>query len=76
MLESGNHQAASWMMLETWLQAVKVLWQKPVQREIWLTLLNELGFEPKTYEAHTAALDAFLDISEQILDEYKSNYGL
>jgi len=76
MLESGNHQAASWMMLETWLQAVEVLWQKPIQRETWLSLLNELGFEPQTYEAHTAALDAFLDISEQILDEYKSNFGL
>ncbi len=76
MLESGNYQAAFWPMLDTWLQAARVLWDVPTQRESWSALCADLGFEPQQYEGRVAALDAFLDAIELTLDDWKSQFGL
>lgn len=76
MLESGSYQAAFWPMLDTWSQAVKVLWEEIPHREAWLAFCEELGFVPDHYKARVASLDAWLDTVELILDNWKNEYGI
>lgn len=76
LVESGSPQYALWPLMETWLQAIRVLWGIQSQQEAWLGFCSELGFTPESKAVHFESLDAFLDLVDVTLDTWKSGFGL
>ena len=76
LLESDVPQAALWPLLDTWLQAITVLWKNESQRKAWIDFCSDLGFTPDCYVERVKALDSFLDNIDLTLDNWKSEYGL
>lgn len=76
MIESGSHHFALWPLMETWTQAIKVLWQEKSQQAAWLGFCADLGFSPESKTNHINDLDAFLDLVEVTLENWKTGFGL
>ncbi len=76
MVESGSLHAALWPLLESWRLAAQTLNEDAAQQEAWLAFLAELGFKPENKTALISALDAFIDEAQNVLTEWKTNYGL
>ena len=76
LLGSEFPQTALWPLLDTWLQAITVLWKNENQRKAWIDFCSDLGFTPDCYVERVKALDAFLDNIDLTLDNWKSEYGL
>ncbi|MCJ7694967.1 MAG: hypothetical protein MUO40_06010 [Anaerolineaceae bacterium] len=76
MVESGTHQFALWPLMETWSQAINILWRDQSQQGAWLRFSSDLGFSPESKMNHFNALDSFLDLVEVTLDTWKNGFGL
>jgi len=59
-----------------WRQAEGVLADDPAQQETWLQFLSALDFVPEHKEDLLQALDHFIDAGDNILTDYRQNYGL
>lgn len=76
LAEGDALHAVLWPMLETWRQADGVLADEPAQQETWLQFLSALDFVPERKEDLLQALDHFIDAGDNLLRDYRQNYGL
>ena len=76
LAEGDALHAVLWPMLETWRQADLVLADEPAQQESWLQFLSALDFTPERKEDLLQDLDHFIDAGDNILRDYRQNYGL
>jgi len=76
LAEGDALYAVLWPMLETWRQADSLLINEPAQQETWLLFLSALDFVPERKEDLLQALDHFIDAGDDLLRDYRQEYGL
>jgi len=65
-----------WPLLCTWLEAVSLLPDDGTQYAEWQEVFNSLGLLGSGYRDRVAALDAYLDSVEELLDEWGQRRGI
>lgn len=65
-----------WPLLNTWTGAIKLIPDPSPAREAWEKAIGKLGFMGTDFKERVAALDAYLDTIEEILDRFAQNAGI
>ncbi|HLE13761.1 MAG TPA: hypothetical protein VI776_03360 [Anaerolineales bacterium] len=76
IVEGNQPQNALWPLLHTWTQAILLLAEDSPARPEWEAALNQLGLLEGGFEQRVAALDAYLDTIEEILDRWARANGI
>ncbi len=76
MLEGEQYQAAIWPLLTTWTLAANLLPENSPALDGWQGLIEKLGLTGENLTNRLAALDAYLDTIEEILDEWAKSNGV
>ncbi len=76
LLQGDAPYAALWPLLRTWTQAVLGLGADSPLRAGWQNAINALHLGGEAFEMRLAALDAFLDALDELLEAYAQEYGL
>jgi hypothetical protein len=70
IIGSGQPLDVLWPMLRTWCRAVSFLSEDGPEMEVWLEVLGQLGLLGTGFKERVAALDAYLDMVEEALEEW------
>jgi len=70
IIGSGQPQDALWPLLRTWCRAMTLLPAGGEEMETWRGVLLHLGLLGVEFKQRVAALDAYLDMVEEALDEW------
>jgi hypothetical protein len=73
---SERPQDVLWPMLRTWVEAVELSPARDQQRLTWQAAFQELGLLGPGFAERVAALDAYLDSVEELLDEWALARGI
>jgi hypothetical protein len=73
---SERPQDVLWPLLRTWVEAVELLPEDNQQKLNWRTTFQELGLLGSGFTERVAALDAYLDGVEELLDEWALARGI
>jgi hypothetical protein len=65
-----------WPLLNTWTRAILLIPTSSPAREAWEKAMGMLGFLGADFKERVAALDAYLDSVEEILDRYAQKSGI
>ena len=76
MLEGERPQTILWPLLRTWTQAVALLPPGHALLDVWQAACRELGLLDEAFTERVAALDAFLDMVDETLDEWTRANGV
>jgi hypothetical protein len=69
-------KAVLWPLLRTWTLAVKLLHKDAPQRSDWDRALEGLGLQGEGFEERIKALDIFLDLIDETLEEWARKNGV
>jgi len=75
-ISGDSPQDVLWPLLCTWLEAVALLPEDGPQFTEWQEALSSLGLLGPGYRERVAALDAYLDSVEELLDEWGQRRGI
>jgi hypothetical protein len=75
MLGSERYQAALWPLWRTWTHAVIALGPGCAQQPAWQAAGERLGLLGPSFTERVAALDAYLDTVEEMLDDWGRERG-
>ena len=75
IIGSGQPLDVLWPMMRTWIRAVSLLPDKSEQRGEWREARGQLGLFGAEFKERVAALDAYLDMVEETLDEWGRDSG-
>ena len=76
MIKGDQPEEVLWPLLRTWTLAIRSLPNEGPQREAWEDALRFLGLLGDSFNERVAALDAFLDNIEEILDHWAEEHGI
>jgi hypothetical protein len=76
ILESGQPEAALWPMLRTWTIAAAFMPKDAPAYETWYQALAQLGLVGDAFESRLNALDAYLDLVDETLEEWAHANGV
>lgn len=68
--------AALWPVFKTWSLAASVLPEHVLIQEQWQTAAAALGFSSAAMEDQTRSLDQYLDVVEEIIDNWAGEMGI
>ena len=75
ILDSDQPLAALWPLLRTWTDAIILLPVNSPAYESWQTANTRLGLLGEPFTQKIAALDAYLDQVEELLDDWAKENG-
>ena len=70
IIGSGQPLDVLWPMLRTWCRAVSFLPKEGSETDVWREVLLHLGLLGAGFKERVAALDAYLDMVEETLEEW------
>jgi hypothetical protein len=79
LLASPNPENALWPLLRTWTLAIACLPEGPASTtvfESWQTALTQLELAGAGFSERLSALDAYLDLVDEVLDEWARQNGV
>lgn len=76
VLSSDNPQAAMWVLLWVWSRMVELLPMRSVEYKEWHEFCAQANLDRSHFQERLAALDAYLEVVEDTLDEYAQLNGL
>jgi len=76
ILEGDQPQAVLWPLLRTWTIAANLLPENTEIQATWRQAIGYLGLLGVEFEQRLAALDAFLDLVEETLEEWARKAGV
>jgi hypothetical protein len=76
IISGDSPQDVLWPLLRTWLEAVSLLPGDSPQFDAWHDAFSRLGLLGAGYRERVAALDAYLDSVEELLDEWGQRRGI
>ena len=76
LLEGEHPQACLWPLWHTWTHIMAALPADSTHRSAWQTAGERLGLLGAAYASRVAALDAYLDQIEEILEEWGRENGV
>lgn len=76
MLDGQNPQQALWPLWRTWTQLVCALPDDSTHRAAWQTTGNGLGLLGEAFIEKIEALDAYLDLVEELLESWGRENGI
>ncbi|MEN4013695.1 MAG: hypothetical protein AB1453_11430 [Chloroflexota bacterium] len=68
--------AALWLLLRTWTRAARALSADPDEQNAFRAACRAAALSPETMADRLKAVDAFLDGSEETLDQWASTFGV
>jgi hypothetical protein len=74
-LDSEQPLGGLWPLLRTWTEAIRLLPGDSPTREPWKDAITRLGLLGEAFSAREAALDAYLDQVEEILEDWARTNG-
>ncbi len=75
ILDSDQPLAVLWPLLHTWTEAVSLLPEDSPASEPWKEAVGRIGLLGETFPARLAALDAYLDQVEELLEDWARANG-
>jgi hypothetical protein len=75
MLDSDRPLEALWPLLRTWTDAVCSLPGDAPAPATWIDVMSRLGLWGEAFAARQAALDAYLDQVEELLEDWARANG-
>ena len=75
ILNSMDPKAVLWPILRTWTLAVCILPQMSGENKAWSQAINQLGLGSEGFEERVSALDAFLDLVDETLENWARKNG-
>ncbi len=75
LLNGSQPRAVLWPLLRTWTLAVRHLPEEGPQRQAWVDACEHLGLQGPAFAERIQALDAFLDMVEETLEEWARANG-
>ena len=75
MLDSDQPLGVLWPLLRTWTQAVSILREDSPAHEPWMEAVTRLGLLGEAFPSREAALDAYLDQVEELLEVWARENG-
>jgi hypothetical protein len=75
MLGQEEYGVVLWPLLNTWTQAISLLSPEAPQQESWSVVLKKLGLGGKEFGDRVSALDAYLDLVEETLEDWAKGTG-
>ena len=75
MLDSDQPLGVLWPLLRTWTQAVSLLPEDSPANEPWKDAVIRLGLLGEAFPSREAALDAYLDQVEELLEDWARENG-
>jgi predicted nucleotidyltransferase len=76
LLESEIPASALWPMLQTWALAAESSSWDETHRQAWDAVLQTLGLDSQGLELRLQGMDHYLDVLEELLDEFSVQHGL
>ena len=76
ILGSDQPQDVLWPLLRTWVESIELLPEDSPEVETWREAFQGLGLLGPGYSEKVAALDAYLDNVEELLDEWGQARGI
>ncbi len=76
LLDSDQPMNALWPLLSTWTAAVEAQPEAAPVVEHWVGAIQQLGMWGVDFPERVAALDAFLDVVEETLEEWEREQGV
>ncbi len=76
LVSGDSPQDVLWPLLRTWLKAIKLLPDDNPQVDIWREAFSGIGLLGPDFREKVAALDAYLDNVEELLDEWGQARGI
>jgi hypothetical protein len=76
ILSSDQPQDVLWPLLRTWMESVELLPEGAPEVESWHEAFRGLGLLGQGFSEKVAALDAYLDNVEELLDEWGQTRGI
>ena len=76
ILGSDQPQDVLWPLLRTWIESVELLPEGAPQIDEWQQAFQGLGLLGQEFSDKVAALDAYLDNVEELLDEWGQARGI
>ena len=76
ILAGDNAEDALWPLLKTWIDAAAQLPQGAPERETWVECFEKLELYGAVFREKVAALDAFLDLVEEALEDWARANGV
>lgn len=76
LLGGDSPQDVLWPLLSTWIEAISLLPQESEQAAEWREAFSTLNLLGSGYRDRVAALDAYLDSVEELLDEWGQRRGI
>lgn len=76
LVGGDSPQDVLWPLLNTWLEAVSLLPADSTHFSEWQAAFSTLGLLDSGYRERVAALDAYLDSVEELLDEWGQRRGI
>lgn len=76
LLDGDQPRAVLWPLLRTWSQAALLLDPEEATLGTWREAFTQLGFLETGFAERVEALDAYLDVVEEALDEWKKKFAL
>ncbi len=68
--------AAFWPLLHTWALSMQSGMSSPAEQDAWEGFLRQIGLDPATAGERVEALDTFLDMLEETLEQAAAESGL
>jgi hypothetical protein len=75
MLDGDQPRAVLWPLLRTWTFAVRHLPEEGPHHQAWVEACEHLGLQGPAFAERLKALDAFLDMVEEALEEWARANG-
>ena len=76
LLDGEQPHAVLWPLLRTWSQAALLLVPEGAALDAWREAFLQLGYLETGFAERVEALDAYLDMVEETLDDWKKRYAL
>ncbi|MCU0484624.1 MAG: hypothetical protein MUC85_00805 [Anaerolineales bacterium] len=74
-LNSPNPRDALWPLLRTWTTLASGMPEQSAPGEGWLNMMDSLGLQGDGFTERIAALDAYLDTIDELLEDWGKEHG-
>jgi hypothetical protein len=75
LLSGAQPEAVLWPLLGTWTLAASLLETASPELEAWQQAFTQLGLLEEAFNEHLAALDAYLDLVDETLEQWALQHG-
>jgi hypothetical protein len=75
-LNGAHPMYALWPLLRTWSMAVNRFPPESPERVAWMEAMQELAWFGEQFEERVSALDSYLDLIDEVLEEWAQRNGV